>query len=232
MCTCSLSRDGHTPSTHTAFGHCPVHCGLCVAGVLKMRDVSFRQPLHARLPPSVCKGVSLTSMEEEKTECRWRAAHALSHWLTRPLCPLAPTGHHHPNLADWGPVANNVYLYVWGAHCGHALEFCVALVCYALLFADGTWQDECKVRSETEGPMQPLRRNICGHPFVLISILPLEYSCMDFHHLRHMANVTTFSHTFVIWALDRELERAGLGHFHCQACSTHALTNPLRMHLL
>lgn len=34
---------------------------------------------------------------------------------------------------------------MWGAHCGHALEFCVALVCYALLFADGTWQEECKV---------------------------------------------------------------------------------------
>eukprot|EP00038_Savillea_parva_P026013 m.50738 g.50738 ORF g.50738 m.50738 type:complete len:357 (+) comp7261_c0_seq1:112-1182(+) len=45
---------------------------------------------------------------------------------------------------DWSPLLNNVYLYCSGAHCGHALEFFVALVCYTLFFADGSWETECK----------------------------------------------------------------------------------------
>eukprot|EP00929_Paragymnodinium_shiwhaense_P092257 TRINITY_DN52143_c0_g1_i1.p1 TRINITY_DN52143_c0_g1~~TRINITY_DN52143_c0_g1_i1.p1 ORF type:complete len:509 (-),score=79.24 TRINITY_DN52143_c0_g1_i1:141-1667(-) len=45
-------------------------------------------------------------------------------------------------LGDWGSFGNAVYVYLWGAHVGHALDFGVALLCYFLFYADGAWVEE------------------------------------------------------------------------------------------
>lgn len=41
-------------------------------------------------------------------------------------------------------IANTMYTYLWGAHCGHTLEFLVALLCYFLLYYDGTIMADAK----------------------------------------------------------------------------------------
>jgi len=43
---------------------------------------------------------------------------------------------------DW--TLDDVWTYLVGAHVGHALDFMVALLCYYLLYADGTWLQEAK----------------------------------------------------------------------------------------
>lgn len=39
---------------------------------------------------------------------------------------------------------DDIWTYTVGAHAGHLLEFSVALICYFLLYADGTWMEEAK----------------------------------------------------------------------------------------
>jgi sterol desaturase/sphingolipid hydroxylase (fatty acid hydroxylase superfamily) len=47
-------------------------------------------------------------------------------------------------LGDWGTLGDYIYACVLGAHLGHLLDFSVALLCYYLLYSDGTWVEEAK----------------------------------------------------------------------------------------
>jgi cytochrome b involved in lipid metabolism len=47
-------------------------------------------------------------------------------------------------LGNWGTVGDAIYTYLWGAHLGHALDFSVALICYFLLYSDGSWMEEAQ----------------------------------------------------------------------------------------
>ena len=46
-------------------------------------------------------------------------------------------------LGAW--TLDDLWTYAFGAHLGHLTEFLVALVCWQLLFADGEWEQECRV---------------------------------------------------------------------------------------
>jgi len=46
--------------------------------------------------------------------------------------------------ANWGSLANQAWTYLFGAHLAHSLEFSVALLCYILLYYDGTLLEEAK----------------------------------------------------------------------------------------
>lgn len=47
------------------------------------------------------------------------------------------------SLGFRGWTLEDVWVYSFGAHLGHLTEFLVALACYFLFFADGSWRQEC-----------------------------------------------------------------------------------------
>lgn len=48
---------------------------------------------------------------------------------------------------DWGRSADRIYQYVWGCHVSHLLEFSVAVLCYVLLYWDGSIMQEARTFS-------------------------------------------------------------------------------------
>jgi cytochrome b involved in lipid metabolism len=64
-------------------------------------------------------------------------------WDEKKLCrAVIERDNPNPKAQEW--TLADVYTYAWGAHCGHALEFCVALLCYWLFYSDGSWMQEAK----------------------------------------------------------------------------------------
>merc|ERR1712070_1156177 len=43
---------------------------------------------------------------------------------------------------DWS--VDDLWTYAFGAHIGHLTEFCVALTCWQVIFADREWEAECR----------------------------------------------------------------------------------------
>lgn len=56
-------------------------------------------------------------------------------WQETILCPGLLEGRW--TLAD-------VWIYTWGAHASHLLDFSAAMLCYWLFYSNGTWLKECQ----------------------------------------------------------------------------------------